>query len=84
MQINDDHDFGGPRTSLKLLAPGEQFLFPDYHIPQSDADAVAAELSAHQDPPKCVVCHSFRSAYSAPSAVMPTDIDAMAHHMWTK
>ena len=47
-RINDNHAFTGSNACLKLLAPGETPVYPDYRIPQAEADAIADKMAMQE------------------------------------
>ena len=49
--IWDHYLTGLSNTCLKLLAPGEEPAFPDYHISTDVADNIEVLISTHDHPP---------------------------------
>ena len=62
--------------------------YPDYKIPQTDMDSVAAKLATQTREPECRVCmnatHDGGITHYYPSSKLPADVDSIAHHMWTR
>ncbi|RPD67497.1 hypothetical protein L226DRAFT_566197 [Lentinus tigrinus ALCF2SS1-7] len=70
---------------LMLLYPGEELVYPEYKIPQEEADEIAALMAAEQHPPTCKRCYDLtKRTWRFKSMWMPRDVDVLAHHMKTK
>ena len=71
---------------MKLLAPGETPVYPDYRIPQTEADAIADKMAMQEHGPFCATCKYVAKAFQSLSSPerLPKDVDVISHHMFTK
>ncbi|RPD67471.1 hypothetical protein L226DRAFT_136938 [Lentinus tigrinus ALCF2SS1-7] len=73
------------KACLKLLCPGEEMSYPEYKIPQGEADEIAALMAAERYPPACKICCNLtKSSWRRKSMWMPRDVELLAHHTKTK
>ena len=81
--LRDDHQIQAGSTCLKLLAEGEEAIYPDYAPTAETRAEIVASLEANINAtPGCKMCQDM---YSRPKkAPLERDVDVIAHHMKTK
>ncbi|KAI0355494.1 hypothetical protein OH77DRAFT_1521046 [Trametes cingulata] len=84
-QLVDNHRLDGATPCLKLLADGEQAVFPDYNITDETAAEVAVVLEKNHSKPTCRICHAMTAEGRRWSGMyMEKDVRVLAHHMKTR